>query len=87
MFGVTDHGAFVIAFIIVLAIPGPGNFALITATGKGGMAATCGVILGDRCCCGWPWRWPNVCGPIHASPTCSSGWPGHAWSGLASSWR
>lgn len=52
MFGVTDYGAFVIAFIIVLAIPGPGNFALITATGKGGikagMAATCGVILGDQ---------------------------------------
>ena len=52
MLGVTDYGAFVIAFIIVLAIPGPGNFALITATGKGGikagMAATCGVILGDQ---------------------------------------
>ncbi|MEE1925298.1 LysE family transporter [Pseudomonas sp. 148P] len=52
MLGVTDYGAFVIAFIIVLAIPGPGNFALITATGKGGikagLAATCGVILGDQ---------------------------------------
>lgn len=36
MFGVTDYGAFVIAFIIVLAIPGPGNFALITATGLRG---------------------------------------------------
>ena len=52
MLGVTDYGAFVVAFIIVLAIPGPGNFALITATGKGGikagMAATCGVILGDQ---------------------------------------
>ncbi|RTY68138.1 LysE family transporter [Pseudomonas veronii] len=52
MFGVTDYGAFIIAFIIVLAIPGPGNFALITATGKGGikagLAATCGVILGDQ---------------------------------------
>lgn len=52
MLGVTDYGAFVVAFIIVLAIPGPGNFALITATGKGGvragLAATCGVILGDQ---------------------------------------
>ncbi|MFP3499557.1 lysine transporter LysE, partial [Pseudomonas sp. SIMBA_059] len=27
MLGVTDYGAFVIAFIILLAIPGPGNFA------------------------------------------------------------
>ncbi|MGE7991921.1 LysE family transporter [Pseudomonas sp. NPDC089554] len=52
MLGVTDYGAFVVAFIVLLAIPGPGNFALITATGKGGikggLAATCGVILGDQ---------------------------------------
>ncbi|NIF15561.1 LysE family transporter [Pantoea sp. Cy-639] len=52
MLGVTDYGAFVIAFLILLAIPGPGNFALIAATGKGGLkgglAATCGVILGDQ---------------------------------------
>lgn len=52
MLGVTDYGAFVVAFLILLAIPGPGNFALITATGKGGikagLAATCGVILGDQ---------------------------------------
>lgn len=52
MLGVTDYGAFVVAFIILLAIPGPGNFALITATGKGGikagLAATWGVILGDQ---------------------------------------
>ncbi|MFV3291303.1 LysE family transporter [Pseudomonas sp. NY11955] len=52
MLGVTDYGAFVIAFIILLAIPGPGNFALITATGKGGikagLAATFGVIVGDQ---------------------------------------
>lgn len=52
MLGVTDYGAFVIAFIVLLAIPGPGNFALITATGKGGikggLAATLGVILGDQ---------------------------------------
>ena len=52
MLGVTEYGACVIAFIIVLAIPGAGNFALITATGKGGikagLAATCGVILGDQ---------------------------------------
>lgn len=35
MFGVTDYGAFVVAFIILLAIPGPGNLALILSTGKG----------------------------------------------------
>ena len=52
MFGVTDYAAFVVAVIVFLAIPGPGNLALITSTGKGGvvggLAATLGVILGDQ---------------------------------------
>jgi leucine efflux protein len=52
MFGVADYGAFVAAMIIFLAIPGPGNLALITSTGKGGiaggLAATLGVIAGDQ---------------------------------------
>lgn len=45
MLGVTDYGAFVIAFLILLAIPGPGNFALITATGKGGISSRPGRDL------------------------------------------
>jgi leucine efflux protein len=52
MFGVADYGAFVAAIIIFLAIPGPGNLALITSTGKGGiaggLAATLGIIAGDQ---------------------------------------
>ena len=52
MLGVTDYGAFVVAIIVFLAIPGPGNLALITSTSKGGirggLAATLGVILGDQ---------------------------------------
>lgn len=52
MVGVADYGAFVIAVIIFLLIPGPGNLALITSTGKGGvhggLAATLGVIVGDQ---------------------------------------
>ena len=52
MFGVADYGAFVVAIVVFLAIPGPGNLALLTATAKGGvragMAATLGVILGDQ---------------------------------------
>jgi len=52
MFGVADYGAFVAAVVIFLAIPGPGNLALITSTGKGGvrggLAATLGVIAGDQ---------------------------------------
>ena len=52
MFGVADYGAFVAAIIVFLAIPGPGNLALITSTSKGGiragLAATFGVIAGDQ---------------------------------------
>lgn len=52
MFGVSDYGAFVVAIVVFLAIPGPGNLALLTATAKGGiragLAATLGVILGDQ---------------------------------------
>ena len=52
MFGVADYGAFVIAIVIFLLIPGPGNLALITSTGKGGirggLAATLGLIIGDQ---------------------------------------
>jgi leucine efflux protein len=52
MLGVTDFGAFVVAIIVFLLIPGPGNLALINSTGKGGikggLAATIGVILGDQ---------------------------------------
>ncbi len=52
MFGVADYGAFVIAIIVFLLIPGPGNLALITSTGKGGvrggLAATLGVMVGDQ---------------------------------------
>ena len=52
MLGVTDYGAFVVAIIVFLLIPGPGNLALITSTSKGGVkggiAATLGVILGDQ---------------------------------------
>jgi threonine/homoserine/homoserine lactone efflux protein len=52
MFGVVDYWAFVIAVVVFLAIPGPGNLAIITSTSKGGiiggLAATLGVIAGDQ---------------------------------------
>jgi leucine efflux protein len=51
-FGISDYGAFVAAIVVFLAIPGPGNLALITSTSKGGLAgglmATLGVIAGDQ---------------------------------------
>jgi threonine/homoserine/homoserine lactone efflux protein len=52
MFGIADYGAFCAAIVIFLLIPGPGNLALITSTGKGGvrggLGATLGVIAGDQ---------------------------------------
>lgn len=52
MLGVTNYGTFVVTVLIFLLLPGPGNLALVTSTGKGGvlggLAATCGVILGDQ---------------------------------------
>ncbi|MDP2015199.1 LysE family transporter, partial [Hydrogenophaga sp.] len=52
MFGIADYSAFVAAIVVFLLIPGPGNLALVTSTGKGGirggLAATLGVIAGDQ---------------------------------------
>ena len=52
MFGISDYGAFCAAILLFLALPGPGTFALLTATGKGGFragaAATLGLIVGDQ---------------------------------------
>jgi len=52
MLGVADYGAFVVAIIVFLAIPGVGNLDIITSTGKGGiaggLAATLGVIVADQ---------------------------------------
>ena len=51
-FGIADYPAFVVAILIFLLIPGPGNLALVTSTGKGGirggLAAGVGIILGDQ---------------------------------------
>src|SRR5690606_17826477 len=82
MLGVTDYSAFVIAFIIVLAIPGPGNFALITATGQGGikagLAATCGVILGDQVL-----LWLAVAGVATLLPAYPAAFHVVQWAGAA----
>jgi threonine/homoserine/homoserine lactone efflux protein len=52
VFGISDFGAFCAAIVLFLALPGPGTFALLTSTGKGGFragaAATLGVIAGDQ---------------------------------------
>ncbi len=52
MLGIADFGAYCAAILLFLALPGPGTFALLTSTAKGGFragaAATAGVILGDQ---------------------------------------
>ena len=52
MLGIGDYGAFCAAILIFLALPGPGTFALLTSTSKGGLragaAATMGLIVGDQ---------------------------------------
>ena len=52
MLGIGDFGAYCAAILLFLALPGPGTFALLTSTAKGGVrggaAATLGLILGDQ---------------------------------------
>lgn len=52
MLGISDLWAFAAAVLVFLALPGPGTFALLNATGRGGFragaAATGGLILGDQ---------------------------------------
>jgi leucine efflux protein len=52
MLGITDFWAYCGAILLFLALPGPGTFALLTSTAKGGFragaAATFGVIAGDQ---------------------------------------
>ena len=52
MLGISDYGAYCAAILLFLALPGPGTFALLTSTAKGGVrggaAATAGLILGDQ---------------------------------------
>ncbi len=51
-FGIADYGAFAVAILVFLLIPGPGNLALITSTSKGGLrgglAAMLGLMAGDQ---------------------------------------
>ncbi|MEF3083214.1 LysE family translocator [Luteimonas sp. SMYT11W] len=50
--GISDLPTFVVAVLVFLAIPGPGTFALLTATARGGVrggyAAFFGLALGDQ---------------------------------------
>ena len=80
MFGIADYGAFVAAIVIFLAIPGPGNLALITSTSKGGipggLGATFGVIAGDQVL-----MWLAVGGVATLLVTYPAAFPAGQWPG------
>lgn len=52
MQGIQNYSAFIVAFIILMLIPGPGNLALIGSAAKGGLrgglASVLGLLLGDQ---------------------------------------
>ena len=81
-FGISDYGAFVAAIVLFLAIPGPGNLALITSTGKGGvrggLAATLGVIAGDQVL-----MWAAVAGVAAVLATYPAAFSAVQWLGAA----
>ncbi|MFT4190720.1 MAG: LysE family translocator [Comamonas sp.] len=89
MFGITDYGAYVLAVVAFLMIPGPGNLAIVASTAQGrivgGLAATLGIVAGDQVLI-----WAAVAGLaalLQASPRVYMGlqWLGAAylvWLGL-----
>jgi leucine efflux protein len=82
MFGIVDFGAFVVAFLILLFIPGPGNLAIITSTTKGGLrggvAATLGVMAGDQVL-----MWTSVAGVAALLLTYPAAFRAVQWLGAA----
>ena len=82
MFGIADYGAFVAAIVLFLAIPGPGNLALITSTSKGGvrggLGATMGVIAGDQVL-----MWAAVAGVATLLATYPTAFHAVQWLGAA----
>jgi len=51
MLGISDYWAFVATVLVFLMLPGPGTFAVLTSTAKGGArggyAALAGLMIGD----------------------------------------
>lgn len=82
MLGIADYGAFVVAVVVFLVIPGPGNLALITATGKGGVragiATTLGVMAADQCL-----MWLAVAGVATLLATYPTAFVAVQWLGAA----
>jgi threonine/homoserine/homoserine lactone efflux protein len=82
MLGITDYPTFVGAVILFLAMPGPGNLALLTSTAqgglRGGLASCAGIIAGDQVL-----MWAAVAG-LSAVLLASPAWFGAVqWLGAA----
>jgi leucine efflux protein len=71
---------------VFLAIPGPGNLALITSTSKGGLAgglmATLGVIAGDQVL-----MWLAVAGVAAVLATYPAAFAAIQWAGRRCTWH
>jgi leucine efflux protein len=82
MLGVTDYGAFVLAFILLLFLPGPGNLALVTSTGlggwRGGLWSVAGLLVGDQVL-----LWLTVAGVAALLQTQPVVFKGMQWLGAA----
>ena len=46
MLGIADYPSFCLAILVFLALPGPGTFALLTSTAKGGFRAGAAATFG-----------------------------------------
>lgn len=82
MFGISDYGAFAAAVTVFLLIPGPGNLALITSTGKGGwragIACCLGVMAADQAL-----MWLAVAGVAAVLATYPAAFHAVQWMGAA----
>ncbi|MEY2803066.1 MAG: Leucine efflux protein [Pseudomonadota bacterium] len=82
MLGVSDYGAFVLAFILLLFLPGPGNLALVTSTSlggwRGGLWSVWGLLLGDQVL-----LWLTVAGVAALLQAQSALFAGLQWAGAA----
>jgi threonine/homoserine/homoserine lactone efflux protein len=87
--GIQDLWTFLVAVLVFLALPGPGTFTLLTATGRGGVrggyTALAGLLVGDQIL-----MWLALAGVaalLKANRWCStpcSTWVRPTWCGSAS---
>jgi leucine efflux protein len=82
MFGITDYATYIVTIILFLAVPGPGNLALITSTTKGGIrggfGAIFGIFAGDQIL-----MWAAIAGVAAVLATYPQAFAAIQWGGAA----